>query len=447
MKKKNLLKKVAAPVLGLSLIIPAAAQAEETPTVVTPASDLRTTLDQLLSEHFVLAVDAMVKDYNDAPDEKQAYDALNQNALDMTPAIASVYGEEGAQKFQEIFAGHLEYSDAFVEAAQSGDEEARKAAEAEVTEFVNEFSAFLSTATEGNLPEDAAKEVLAAHEEDVIEAFDSYVEEDYKGYYENYNEGYDRMFTISKALSGAIVTQMPEKFENTKVDAPAAELRSTLNKLTAEHFALAAMSMQKGVKGAPDYDIATWAEDMNTEEYTAAIQSIYGEEGAAQFKKLWTSDHINAQAELVAATVAGDEAAAEEARESLTMFTEEFGTFLSTATEGNLPEEAAVEALMTHEDQVLKTFDSYVAEDYETSMNTFREGYAFTFGIGQALGDAIVKQMPDEFASAEMPSQMPNTGMGGAAEKPMPMAAWITFAAAVLLAGGYLIKSKFANQQ
>jgi hypothetical protein len=447
MKKSNLLKKVAAPVLGLSLLVPAAAQAEAEPTVVTPASDLRATLDQLLSEHFVLAVDAMVKDYNDAPDEKQAYDALNQNALDMTPAIASIYGEEGAKKFQEIFAGHLDYSDDFVEAAQSGDEEARKAAEAEVTEFVNEFSAFLSTATEGNLPEDAAKKVLAAHEEDVIEAFDSYVAEDYKAYYTNFIDGYDRMYDISKALSGAVVTQMPDKFENTKVDAPAAELRSTLNNLAAEHFALAAMSMQKGVNGAPDYDIATWAEDMNTEDFTAAIGSIYGEAGAEQFKKLWTSEHINAQAELVAATVAEDEAAAKEARESLAMFTEEFGAFLATATEGNLPEDAAVSSLKTHEDQVLKTFDSYVAEDYETSTATFREGYAFMFGVGKALGDAIVKQMPDEYQAAEMPSEMPKTGMGGTADKPMPMEAWIAFAAAVLLAGGYVIKKKAAGQQ
>ncbi|MGG1629714.1 copper amine oxidase [Rossellomorea sp. NRS-1567] len=447
MKKTKILKKIAAPMLGLSLLAPTVSFAAETPTAVTPASDLRSTLDQLLSEHYVLAVNAMVKDYKDAPDEKQAYEALNQNALDMTPAIESIYGKEGAQKFEEIFAGHNDYSPDFVEAAQSDDAEMRKAAEAEVKEFVNEFSAFLATATEGNLPEEAAKEVLAAHEQDVIETFDSYVEEDYKAYQTNFKEGYDRMFDISKALSGAIVTQMPDKFDNTKVDAPAAELRSTLNNLAAEHFALAAMSMQKGVSEAPDYDTATWAEDMNTEAWTKAIGSIYGEEGAAQFKKVWTSEHINAQADLVSATLAGDEEAVKAAKDSLGMFTEEFGTFLATATEGNLPKDAAISSLKTHEDQVVKTFDSYVAEDYKGSMDSFREGYAFMFGVGKALGDAIVKQNPEKFASSDMPEQMPNTGMGGAADQQMPMAAWITFVAVALMAGGIIIKKKFADQQ
>jgi hypothetical protein len=448
MKKKNLLKKIAAPVLGLSLLMPGVQASAAEPTSITPASDLRSTLDQLLSEHYVLAVNAMVKDYNDAPDEKIAYEALNQNALDMTPAIASIYGEEGAEKFEEIFAGHNDYSADFVEAAKSDDQEARKAAEAEVKEFVNEFSAFLSTATEGNLPEEVAQKVLKAHEQDVIETFDSYVEEDYKAYFTNFSEGYDRMFDISKALSGAIVTQMPDKFNSTKADTPEADLRSTLNNLAAEHFALATMSMQSGVKGAPDYDFATWAEDMNTEDFTAAIGSIYGEEGAAQFKKLWESEHINAQAELVSATVANDEDAAKEARKSLSMFTEEFGAFLATATEGNLPEDAAVSSLKTHENQVLKTFDTYVAEDYQASTDTFREGYAFMFGVGKALSDAVVKQMPEKFAGSEMPSSMPNTGMGGSAEQQqIPMAVWITLVAAALIAGGYMVKTKLVNQE
>ncbi|MBM7578020.1 copper amine oxidase [Jeotgalibacillus terrae] len=447
MQKKKLLKRIAAPVLGLSLIAPTtglAATGEA--TAITPASDLRSTLDQLLSEHYVLAVNAMVKDYNDAPDEEQAYAALNQNALDMTPAIESIYGAEGAQQFEEIFVNHNDYSPDFVEAAKSDDADMRAAAEAEVEEFTNEFGAFLATATEGNLPEAAAVEVLTAHEQDVISAFDSYVEGDYEAYFTHFMEGYDRMFDISKALSVAIVTQMPDNFEGSAADSPAADLRSTLNNLAAEHFALATMSMQNGVTGAPEYDFATWAEDMNTDEFTAAIGSIYGDEGAAQFKELWTSEHINAQADLVSATVAEDEEGIAAAKESLSMFTQEFGMFLATATEGNLPEDAAISSLKTHEDQVVAAFDAYVAEDYQTSTDTFREGYAFMFGVGQALGDAIVKQMPDQF-SADMPADMPNTGLGGAAEQQTPVAVWVALATAILAAAGFAVKKKTANQE
>ncbi|MCP3740519.1 copper amine oxidase [Rossellomorea sp. BNER] len=445
--KSKLLKKMAAPVLGLSLLVPTVGYAAETPTAVTPASDLRSTLDQLLSEHYVLTVNAMVKDYNDAPDEEQALKALDQNAADMTPAIASIYGDEGAKEFERIFREHNDYSVDFVKAAQSEDKEARKAAEKEVEEFVNEFSSFLSTATEGNLPKDAAEKVIRAHEQDVLEAFDHYVAGDYKAYFTNFREGYDRMYEISKALSTAIVTQMPDKFNNTKADTAAADLRSTLNNLAAEHFALATIGMKKGVEGAPDYDFTNWAEDANTEEFTAAIASIYGEEGAAQFEKIWTGDHINAQANLVAATVAGDEEKAKAARDSIATFTEEFGSFLGTATEGNLPAEDATAALKAHEEQVLKTFDTYVAEDYQASSDHFREGYAFMFGVGKALGDAIVKQMPDKFASSDMPSKMPNTGMGGAAEQNSPILPWIAGGSAFLLAAIFVAKKKLSGQQ
>ena len=64
MNLKKAFKKLMVPALGLTLLFPTvagAAEAEAEPTVNTPAADLRATLDQLLSEHFVLAVTSMTK--------------------------------------------------------------------------------------------------------------------------------------------------------------------------------------------------------------------------------------------------------------------------------------------------------------------------------------------------------------------------------------------------
>ncbi len=80
------------------------------------------------------------------------------------------------------------------------------------------------------------KKALRVHEDQVKETFEDYVEGDYEAAAKTYREGYQQMFAISKALSNAIVTQMPDKFDNTKVDTPAADLRSSLNSLAAEHF-------------------------------------------------------------------------------------------------------------------------------------------------------------------------------------------------------------------
>lgn len=441
------MNKIVAPALALGLLVPMSAQAAEGPTASTPAGDLRATLDQLLSEHYVLAVTSMMKAYDGAADADVAMKALDQNAVDMTPAIASIYGDEGAGQFEEIFRGHNDYSADFVEAAKSEDKNLRAEAEGEVDEFVEEFSTFLDAATEGNLPKETAAEVLELHEDQVLSVFDSYVAGDYESAYMTYREGYKLMFDISKALSGAVVTQMPDKF-TTAADTPAVELRSTLNSLAGEHFALAAIGMQKGYDKAEDYDYVSWAEDQNTLDFKAAIASVYGDEGAAQFEKVWNTDHITAQGDIVAATLEGDEAKIEEARMKLDKFSVDFSTFLDAATEGNLPQAAGQEAIKQHEALVLQTFDQYVAGDADAAWKSFREGYAFMFGVGETLGNAIVTQMPDKFADTKMPAEMPATGLGGAQEQSMNgLYASIAALAGLMLAGIAVLRKRKVSEQ
>ncbi|PPA70882.1 copper amine oxidase [Jeotgalibacillus proteolyticus] len=436
------MKKIAASVLGLSLLVPAVGQAQEAPTVNDPAADLRADLDYLLSEHFVLATTTMVKEYLDAPDADAYTQSLDQNVADMTPAIASIYGDEGAAEFERIFRGHNDYTADIVAAAQSGDENARAAAEEEVEEFVVEFSTFLDAATEGNLPQEAAEEAIRAHEMDVLSFFDSFVEEDYEGAYTTFREGYDRMYDISAALSGAITAQFPDQFGDYKVDSATSELRSTLNNLAAEHHALAVMGLKSGVDGAPNYDFITWAEDMHTQDFKEVIGSVYGEEGAAAFEDVWTTNHIEAEGELVSAYIAEDDEAISAAKEQFETFSNDFGAFLGTATEEKLPTADAQAAVWGHEELKQKALETHVAGDYTASMDTFREGYKYMFGVGEALGNAIVAQHPDKFASTEMPEEMPNTGMGGSQQNSSSVV-WVGIgAAASALAAAFFLRRR-----
>ncbi|WP_405083711.1 hypothetical protein [Priestia megaterium] len=234
----KLSKKLMIPVLGASLLMPTIANAEEAkPTAVTKASDLRANLDSLLSEHFTLAVAAMTTAYDGSKDADAAFKALDQNAVDMEPAIASIYGDKGAAEFERIFREQNNYTDDFVKATKENDKEAMAEVDKEVDQFVNEFAKFLSTATEGKLPEDAAKEALRVHEDQVKETFEDYVEGDYEAAAKTYREGYQQMFAISKALSNAIVTQMPDKFDNTKVILSITEF---IKRIQAEHLSILA---------------------------------------------------------------------------------------------------------------------------------------------------------------------------------------------------------------
>ncbi|TDQ42715.1 copper amine oxidase N-terminal domain-containing protein [Aureibacillus halotolerans] len=391
MKAKRLLVSL----MAVFLLVPSFAFAADA-SVKTPASDLRATLDQLLSEHYSLAVLALIKEYDDAPDADAVYDALDENAVAFTPAVASIYGDEGAEQFEDIFRNHNTYTNDFVQAAKNDDEELREEAEAEVDEFVSTFSEFLATATEGNLPEEAAAEALRAHEDLVIGTFDAYVAGDHEEAYKTFREGFKQVFGISKALSNAIVTQFPEKFDNTTVDTDAANLRSMLNTIAAEHFVLATLELQAVYEESDTLDAVQWAEEANTQEFKEAIASLYGTEGANAFEDIWVSEHIDAQSDLAVAVREDDEEAREEAVESLEMFADDFGSFLAMATAGNLPEDAATEAIWAHEEDVIATFDAYVDGNYDETYNSFNEGFGFMFGIGETLGGAIVTQMNEE---------------------------------------------------
>ncbi|OMF28812.1 copper amine oxidase N-terminal domain-containing protein [Paenibacillus sp. FSL H8-0259] len=404
------MKKWIVPMLSMTLLMPTMAGAASPAatavkaSVNTPAAELRAGLDYLLSEHFTLAVTAMTKAYDGTPDAAAAYKALDQNALDMQPAIASLYGDAGAAEFERIFRAHNQYTEDLVKATKNKDTAAIQTAEDKVSGFVDEFGNFLGTATEGKLPAAAAKQVIRSHEDHVQEVFEDYAAGDYQGAYEAYRKGYAEMFSISKALSSAIVTQMPAKFESTKADTKAADLRSALNQLAGEHFALSVLQMQEQYEGRAASDALIRAEAMNTADFKAAIASIYGAEGAAAFEQIWVTNHVNAQADFVSAVKNKDAAAKAAVEARIAGFATEFAAFLDSATAGNLPKAAGQAALTTHENQVQQVLTQYAAGDYTASYQTNREGYKTMFSVGQALGNAIVTQFNDKFQEAVTPA-------------------------------------------
>ena len=147
-------RKVFAIMMALMLLIPSIAMADSnsSPTAKTPAADLRATLSQLLSNHFVYQTLAMTKAYDGAKDADAVNEALERNANDMKKAIESIYGKEGAQQFEKIFSSQYEESPGLAMAVKNGDKEAEKKAKQQLLqEFPKELGTFLSKATDGNL--------------------------------------------------------------------------------------------------------------------------------------------------------------------------------------------------------------------------------------------------------------------------------------------------------
>ncbi|UFT99051.1 copper amine oxidase [Radiobacillus kanasensis] len=436
--------------LSLSLLVPVTngvvvqAAKDETPTVSTAAVDLRSDLGHLLSEHAYLAIETMRKGAEGAEDFDASATALSKNTEDLSAAIASVYGEEAGNSFKEMWSSHIGYFVDYVKGTANKDEEAKQAALDELAQYRQDFSKFLETATGERLEAGSLAEGLQMHVNQLIGAFDSYVAGDYEKAYEYEREAISHMHMVAKGLSAAIVDQFPDKFNNTKAVTPAGDLRAQLNYLLSEHAGLAVMAMQNGIDGSDDFDASAMALSNNTEDLSNAIASVYGEEAGQQFKEMW-SNHVGFFVDYVTATAEEDEAAKEEALNKLNQYRQDFSKFIETATEGEVPASALAEGLQMHVDQLISAFDSYAAGDYTAAYESLRMAYEHMYGSAEALSGGIVAQFPDKFAM-EMPSDMPNTGMGGTADQGMNWT-WVMLATVLFLsAGGYVLSRRTAKQ-
>ncbi|EDL64344.1 hypothetical protein [Bacillus sp. SG-1] len=440
----NFKKALVAVPLSLSLLVPGLASADnhsDMPTVETPAVELRADLDRLFSEHAYLAMTSMRKAANGDKDYAQVAEALNGNTEDLTAAITSVYGEAAGEQFNEFWSNHIGYFVDYVKASVNNDEAGKQAALEELNMYKQDFSKFIAEATNGEVPADVLASGLQTHIDQLISGFDAYMAENYEKAYMTQSDAMEHLYMTSKALSSAIVNQFPEKFNDTKAVTNAANLRSDLNFLLSEHFALAQQAMQNGIEGAPEFEANVKVLSENTDQLSAAIGSVYGDEAAAQFNETW-SNHISYFVDYVKATGANDEAAKEEALKELDEYREDFSKFISAATEDRVKAETLAAGLQTHVNQLTGTFDSYVAEDYEAAWDTAREGYGHMFTPAKLFSAAFVSQFPEKFAG--MPD-MPNTGMGGMSET--ANSTWILWALpGVLFAGLILFRRKTATE-
>lgn len=408
MKKLAVVPMAAAIVFSTAGTIQVQAE-EHAPTVETEAADLRSSLDHLLSEHAFLAVETMRKGADGASDFEQTAAALDQNTQELSKTIGSVYGEEAGAQFEEMWSAHIGYFVDYVNGTAEGDEAMKEEALNQLSQYRDDFSKFLASATEERVEAEGLAEGLQMHVDQLIGAFDAYVMEDYETAYMYEREAISHMYMVSKGLSTAIADQFPDKFNDTDPVTPAADLRSDLNNLFSEHAGFATMVMQNGIDGSADFEASAASLGMNTEDLSAAVTSVYGEDAGEQFEAMW-SEHIGYFVDYVNATAENDMEAQEEAMDNLMMYKEDFSKFMDTATEGNLPADALAEGLQTHVEQLIGAFDAYAEEDYDGAYELVRKAYEHMFMTSKGLSGAIVTQMPDQFMS-EMPDEMPNTSL------------------------------------
>lgn len=368
--------------------------AAEEPRTDTAAVDLRVALNRLLGEHVNLAIISMRKGIDGSADFEAAAGALMANAEDLSAAIASVYGEAAGDQFEKLWKDHIGYFVDYVTATANNDDAGKQEALDELSQYKQDFSTFLAGANP-NLEAEALAEGLQMHVNQLIAAFNHYVDEDYEMANEKARMAYQHMLGTGAALSNAIVQQFPEKFNHTSTATAAAELRVALGGLLGEHAHLAITAMQDGISGSANFDAEAAVLLENADDLTAAIASVYGEAAGEQFDKLW-KNHIGFFVDYVTATANDDEAGKQMALEELAQYKQDFSTFLAEANP-NLKAEALAEGLQMHVNQLIGAFNHYVEAEYEITYNEYREAYAHMYATAGLLSAAIVNQFPENF--------------------------------------------------
>ncbi len=198
------------------------------------------------------------------------------------------------------------------------------------------------------------------------------------------------------ALANAAGNDDHGEVQSEEVSNAAVDLRAALDSILSEHAYLAVITMQKGIDGSKDFEAAAGQLGENTDELSAAVGSIYGDEAGEQFKTIWSS-HIGYFVDYVTATAEKDDDGRKKALANLDEYRVVQADFLDKATEGRLKAKDLEEGLKMHVDQLIWAFDSYGEADYEKTYTSLTESMHHMFGTGKGLSWAFTEQFPEKF--------------------------------------------------
>ena len=350
---------------------------------------LRITLDRLLGEHAILAIQATQRGYAGGKDFPAVAKQLDANSVALSQAIASVYGQAAGKQFlngKNLWRDHIRYFVAYTVASAKGDTAGQKQAVANLMTYIQTQAAFFAKAT--GLPKKALVDDLTAHVLQLKGQLDAYAKGNYAQAYVLTDGAYKHMFMTGDLLSAAIAKQKGLGSTTSK----AADLQITLDRMLGEHALLATWATQAGVSGGKNFPALAKQLDRNSVEISQAIGSVYGAAAAKQFlngKNLWRS-HINDFVRYTVATAKGDKAGQKQAVTSLLAYVQTQAAFFAKAT--GLPKQAVVNDLTAHILQLKGALDSYHAGRYGQTFQLVHGAYGHMFMTGGDLAGGIAKQ-------------------------------------------------------
>jgi len=172
------------------------------------AADLRVTLDNLLGEHAVLAMNATDAGVSGAKSFPAVAAQLDKNSVALSKAIGSLYGKKAGNTFlngKYMWRDHIRFFVAYTVALAHHDKAGENKAVKNLGKYISTFGAFLAGAT--GLPKLEVEGDLDAHVAQLKEQLDAYAAGKFKKANKLYDQAYNHMFMTGDLLANAIAKQ------------------------------------------------------------------------------------------------------------------------------------------------------------------------------------------------------------------------------------------------
>jgi hypothetical protein len=366
-------------------------------------------LESLLGQHAVLVTDMMRGRIRNDEDFGQAANAaIGRNTEDLGALVGTLFGEPASAQFRTIWADHVAALFNYSRGVATGDVAVRADARTALVDFESRLADFFSAASQGRLPADSARTAAITHVDHLLQQADAYAAQDFPRANALYRQGYAHTFELGHTLA---TTLLPPE-QAAVLEQPQWRLRSTLGRLLGEHVALAVAALRAGATTSPDFPAAADALNGNTSDLTAAIGSLFGESAGNQFMSLW-ADHIDQLVSYSAGVARNDGSRRERAAAELRAFEGRLAAFIEGATGNRLTASVLVDALISHDEMLMRGVDAFAAKDYPQAHDIAYRTYQHMFELARPLSDAFVAA-----AAAGLPQGGAQTGAGGMAAAP-----------------------------
>ncbi len=175
------------------------------------AAALRSTLNQLLSEHVYLAAAATGAALGGREGEFQAAaTALDGNSVDLAHAIGSAYGADAEQAFLALWRRHIGFFVDYTTGVAMNDTALQARAANDLIGYSRDFAAFINAAN--GLPVDVVADLVRMHVVGLKDVVDAQAAGDSTRAYMGEREAAAHMGMIADPLADATVMKFPEKF-------------------------------------------------------------------------------------------------------------------------------------------------------------------------------------------------------------------------------------------